>query len=188
MNDDALNTLLGIDPTETREAVVNVVQEAADMIAAEDVASLPVDAEVMPETAIAVPPAPTAVKPDPHAEDMNEDVDFAREQIKQLIDDGRSAMNGIMELAAAGDQPRAYEVVATLLTAVVNANKELIHIHKTRKDALKADKEAKQVPTGPGGSSPVNIDKAVFIGTTSNLLRELQNIKKQAAAELKDKD
>jgi len=58
-----------------------------------------------------------------------------------VIDDGRSALNGILELATAGDEPRAYEVVAEVMTAVIAASKELIVLHKTRKETLKQIKK-----------------------------------------------
>jgi hypothetical protein len=129
-------------------------------------------------------PVPVVVEPDPHAEDLNADISYAREQIKNVIDDGRVALNGIMELAACGDEARAYEVIAELMTAVVAANKELILIHKVRKETLKTDKEAKQV----GGTlSPITIDKAVFVGRASEILRELHAVKVQTAAALKAK-
>jgi hypothetical protein len=165
MNDTTLNTVLDIHPDQTREAATPTVT-----------------AEILPvESPLPLPPAiiVTPVPPDPHLKDLNDDVEFAREQIKLLIDDGRSAMNGALELAANDDKPRAYEVVATLLTAVVQANKELILLHKTRKETLKADKDTK---TGPPVS--VEIDKAVFFGRASDLLRELQAVKKQTAAAL----
>lgn len=151
----------------------NIVEQAVEIIQAEVISE-----PLVPTT----PYAPSVLPTDPHAIDLDDDVAFARQQIKDLIDDGRSAMNGALELAASGDTPRAYEVVAVLLTAVVQANKELIILHKTRKETLKAERDAKNV--GQGGPTPVNIDKAVFIGRASDLLRELQNVKKQTAAAL----
>jgi hypothetical protein len=156
--DDTLNTLLGLP------------------------ADIPtVDAEVVVET----PPAPPLPVPDPHVDDLNTDVTYVREQMKQLIDDGRSALNGIMELAAAGEESRPYEIVAELIQSITNANKELINIHKVRKEALKTGQEAKVVPA-PGSPGNVTIDKAVFVGTASDLLRELQKARRQTAAELID--
>jgi hypothetical protein len=147
------------------------IEQAAAIIQGELVEPIPV---VLP------PPPPPE---DPHAKDLNDDIEYARERIKDVIDDGRSALNGIMELAAASEEPRAYEVLAELMTSVIQANKELINIHEVRKKALKADKEAKHVD-GPS-NQPISIDKAVFVGRASDILRELHAVKVQTAAALK---
>jgi hypothetical protein len=57
-----------------------------------------------------------------------------------------------MELASSSDKPGGYKVIAELITAATNAAKELALIHKTRKETLKTDKEAKQVDTNSGGN------------------------------------
>jgi hypothetical protein len=163
-----LDTLLDVAPDAIRP--LTVIEQAADIIQAEIVDEIP---------------APTFVAPpvlsDPHVTDLNADVDYARDQIKNVIDDGRIALNGIMELAAAGEEPRAYEVMAELMGAIIAANKELILVHKVRKETLKVDKEARQAD---GAATPINIDKAVFFGRASDLLRELHAIKVQTAAAL----
>jgi hypothetical protein len=87
-----------------------------------------------------------------------------------------------MELASSSDKPSGYRVVGELITAVTSAAKDLVTIHKVRKETLKTDKEAKQVDTNSGGNV-INIDKAVFAGRASDLLRELQQVKKQQIKE-----
>jgi len=188
--DENLNSVLDIDPAATRTAV----EQAAEIIQAEVIEALPSAPAPAPAALATLPPAPA--ERDRHDEALDEDMDHAREQLKQIVDDGRSALNGIMELAAAGDEPRAYEVVAELMNATIEANKALIAIHETRKKAKKADAEAKAklaeasgaVSTQPGASgAPINIDKAVFVGRASDLLRELQAVKKQTQAALNGK-
>jgi hypothetical protein len=183
--DDILNTVLDIDPAATRHPIA----QAADILDAEVVDSVP------DNRALAVPVEPKPER-DIHAEELDDDIDHVREQIKQIIDDGRSALNGIMELAAAGDEPRAYEVIAELMTATVNANRELINIHEVRKKAKKADAEAAAAKAkagigvsslSPTSGAPIQIDKAVFFGRASDLLRELQAVKKQTTAALNGK-
>jgi len=187
--DETLNSVLDIDPAATRTAV----EQAADIINAEVLEALPsAPAPVQVQTVTALPPA-VPVERDRHDEALDDDMDHAREQLKQIIDDGRSALNGIMELASAGDEPRAYEVIAELMQATIEANKTLITLHEIRKKAKKADAEAKaKLVEAQGGaastpgSPSVNIDKAVFVGRASDLLRELQQVKKQTKAALSD--
>lgn len=185
--DDILNTVLDIDPAATRHPI----EQAANIIDADVVESVP-DSRAL----IVAPTEPPKPERDVAAEQLDDDIDHVREQIKQIIDDGRSALNGIMELAAAGDEPRAYEVIAELMTATVNANRELINIHEVRKKAKKADAEAAAAKAkaglgtttlSPTSGAPINIDKAVFVGRASDLLRELQQLKKQTVAALNGK-
>jgi hypothetical protein len=70
-----------------------------------------------------------------------------------------------------------------MITAIVQANKELINIHKTRKDTV-ATPNAPLLPTD-GGSS-VNIDKAVFVGKASDLLREIRALTKPASPDAQE--
>ena len=74
-----------------------------------------------------------------------------------MTNDVTEAAKSAILLAQSGDSPRAYEVVATMLTAIVNANKELVNLHKIKQDAA---------PHGAGAvdGGGVNIEKAVFVG------------------------
>lgn len=143
----------------------------------------PIEGEMVPASSEVakvqtVPDVPTPSATDSpvikHNEDLQDDVDYARNQIKSLIDQSRRALQGALELAEAGEKPSAYQVVGELIQATVAANKELINIHKTKKDAEK--------PVAGGSTTTaagdVTIEKAVFIGRASDLLRELKKTKK----------
>ena len=105
-------------------------------------------------------------------EKLDADFEAARSNISQMTKDVTDAAKSAILLAQSGDSPRAYEVVATMLTAIVNANKELVNLHKAKKDAAPAPKA--DAPEGGG----VNIEKAVFVGRAADLLRELRSIQK----------
>ena len=102
---------------------------------------------------------------------LEKDFQYARTTITDSINDVKEAAKSAILLAQSGDSPRAYEVVATMLTAIVNANKELVHLHKARKDA------STEVKTDHNDSN-VTIEKAVFVGRAADLLRELRSIQK----------
>ena len=91
--------------------------------------------------------------------------------MRDSIDQAREAAVGAIELAQSGDSARAYEVVAGMLTAIVNANKELLVLHKTKEDTRKSRE-------GDASASGVTIEKAVFVGRASDLLRELRTLSK----------
>ena len=58
-----------------------------------------------------------------------------------------------------------------MLTAIVYANKELLVLHKTKEDTRKSRE-------GAESASGVTIEKAVFVGRASDLLRELRTLSK----------
>jgi predicted translin family RNA/ssDNA-binding protein len=104
-------------------------------------------------------------------EKLEADFETARTNIQNLTKDVTEAAKSAILLAQSGDSPRAYEVVATMLTAIVNANKELVNLHKAKQDAAPQKAESSEA----GG---VNIEKAVFVGRASDLLRELRQLQK----------
>jgi len=104
-------------------------------------------------------------------EAFEEDFDYARSVVRESIDQVREAAVTSIELAQSGDSARAYEVVAGMLTAIVNANKELLALHKTKEDTRKSRE-------GGASTSGVTIEKAVFVGRASDLLRELRTLSK----------
>lgn len=184
-HEEKLDSILGVAPEATKTAIEEAsdilnaeVIEAADASNTALITASPAEISVIPE---AKPKPKTALEH--HNEDLSEDVTYARSQIKDLIDQGRLAVNGALELAEAGDSPRAYEVVATMITAVVQANKELVQIHKTKKDATR---ETVMGGSSSGVGNTVNIDKAVFIGNSNNLLREIKAARIAAAEALKE--
>ena len=48
-------------------------------------------------------------------EDVTQDYEYTRGQLYNLIDKGQEALNGILDVAASSDHPRAYEVAALSL-------------------------------------------------------------------------
>lgn len=96
-------------------------------------------------------------------ENLKEDLADAYEQTKSnlqdLIDQGKDAMEEILQVAKNSQHPRAYEVYGTLLKNVVDANKELLSVQKQMRDMDK-----KNAPSGA-----TTIDKAIFVGSTSEL-------------------
>lgn len=93
-------------------------------------------------------------------QDLTDAYQQSRENLQGLIDQGQEAMHEILNIAKAGQHPRAFEVYGTLLKNVVDANKELLAIQKQMRDM---DENAKK---DKGGT---NIDKAIFIGSTAEL-------------------
>lgn len=97
-----------------------------------------------------------------------DDFEVARNNIKELLRQGDEALYGILDLARTSEHPRSYEVAGQLIKTLVDANKDLMTLHKQKKDL--AGKSEDDLPRG------TNIQQAVFVGTTAELL-ELKNKK-----------
>jgi hypothetical protein len=99
---------------------------------------------------------------------VNDDADFARQNIRELIEKGNLAVDGILNVAKESEHPRAYEVAANLIKNLSDLNKDLMEIQKRKKDL---DTQAAK------RSGDVNVDKAVFVGSTTELVKFLKNNK-----------
>jgi hypothetical protein len=100
-------------------------------------------------------------------QDLTDAYQQSKENLQGIIDQGKDAMEEILQIAKAGQHPRAFEVYGTLLKNMVDANKELLNIQKQMRDM---DENAKKASTSNGPT----IDKAIFVGSTSELSKLLK--------------
>lgn len=99
---------------------------------------------------------------------VEEDTEFARKNIKDLISKGTTAMDNLLQIANASEHPRAFEVAAGLIKNLADMNKDLLDIQKKKKDL-----SPKSDSSSSAGS--VNVSNAVFVGNTNELIRLLKN-------------
>lgn len=92
-------------------------------------------------------------------EDLTDAYEQTKSNLQDLIDQGKDAMEEILQIAKAGQHPRAFEVYGTLLKNVVDANKELLAVQKQMREMNKQNQT----------SGSTHIDKAIFVGSTSEL-------------------
>jgi hypothetical protein len=109
-----------------------------------------------------VEPMPVITEIVPILDPIQNDAEFARENIRGLIAKGNDAIDGLLHVAKESEHPRAYEVAANMLKHLADMNKDLLEVQKRKRDL-----EPKQ-------SSDVNIDKAVFIGSTEELIKMIK--------------
>lgn len=105
-------------------------------------------------------PAPIIVQ-----SEIDSDFDFARNNIRELAEKGKIAVDNILQVASATDHPRAYEVAANLLKSMSDINKDLIELQKKKRDLM----PQKEQPT-------INVDKAVFVGSTADLIKQIKQV------------
>lgn len=101
-------------------------------------------------------------------EDADADYQLSRKTFRALIDKGNSAMENLTDLAKESESPRAYEVLATMMKTIADTTKDLYDLQKKTKDLRKEDK------TRPQDEQRINVEKAVFVGSTAELLKKVK--------------
>lgn len=103
---------------------------------------------------------------------IEDDAEFARKNIRELITKGKTAVDNILHVAKESEHPRAYEVAGGLIKNLADLNKDLMDIHKKKKDVA---------PVAAGPRLPgVTVDKAIFVGSTTELVKLIKQQKQDA--------
>ncbi len=110
-----------------------------------------------------IKPEPSArVVPNSDGNDHETDYNYTRENYYNLIERNQDAVEEMLEIAKQSEHPRAFEVVGQLIKSGLDANKELMTLHKTKKE-LSTEK------------TPNNVtNQAVFVGSTAELQKLLK--------------
>ena len=98
-------------------------------------------------------------------EDHVKDYEYTRGNLYSLIEKGQEAINGILELAQEGQQPRSYEVVGQLIKSVGDVSDKLLDLQQKMRDLNKEEKS----------SSPTTVNNALFVGSTADLAKMLKD-------------
>ena len=110
------------------------------------------------------------------AEDkIDKDYSTVRKNLYELIETGKDAVQNILDVAKAGDSPRAYEVVSQLLKTVADMNKDVLDVH----DKVKKIKEDKFNLTQKNTTN-----NTIYVGSTSEL-QDLINPERSAGKDIK---
>jgi hypothetical protein len=93
------------------------------------------------------------------------DIEFSRGNIYSLIQTGQIALDDLVSIAQQSQHPRAFEVVSTLMKTLLDANKDLVDIHKKKKEILNDDETLR------------TINNNLFVGSTAELQKLLKDAK-----------
>lgn len=102
-------------------------------------------------------------------EDAEDDYQKSRETFHKLMHQGNSAIESLLDYVQQGGTPRAYEVLAGLIKTTSEVTKDLYDLQKKTRDL---DPQTKK-------SDVINVDKAVFVGTSSDLLKQVKGKKNE---------
>ena len=97
------------------------------------------------------------------ADEINADSALARKNIKSLLGKGEIAVDNLILVAQESEQPRAYEVLGNFIKTLSDLNKDLLDIQKKKQELKPQD--IKQ---------SINVEKAVFVGSTAELLKQIR--------------
>ena len=102
------------------------------------------------------------------SEDKDNDYEYTRETLYDLIEKGREGIEEMIEVARQSEHPRAYEVLATLIKDTAQTSEKLMDLHRKIQtiDQMMLPAPEKQ------GSTTNNL----FIGSTTELQRMLKDL------------
>ena len=96
-------------------------------------------------------------------EEKNDDYRLARSTLRGLIGKNEAVLSDLVDLARNSEHPRAYEVAGQLIKAQSEIAKDLLSLHKQKKD-IEAKDASKSIKTQ---------NNIVFAGSTSDLMKML---------------
>ena len=97
--------------------------------------------------------------------DVEDDYNTARQKLKDLLEKGDQAIDGMLNVARGSDSPRAYEVVGQLIK--VSAD--------TAKDLMDVQAKTKKIREDVGKKQPIETqNNFVIAGSTQELLKALK--------------
>ena len=102
--------------------------------------------------------------------DVTKDYEYTRGQLYNLIEKGQEALNGILDVAASSDHPRAYEVAALMIKNVADTTDKL----------MKLQKDTKEVKEGKDPKGPSTVNNTMFVGSTADLAKMLKRVEEDS--------
>jgi tetrahydromethanopterin S-methyltransferase subunit A len=127
--------------------------------------------DVTPTTPVVIEPTQVATKSfeektsEQIQNDLMKDYEESRQQLKDIVSKGAGAIDDILAIARESEHPRAFEVAATMIKTVADANEKLLGMQKQMKDI-----------TGQKNTGQLNVGKAaIFVGSTAELSKMIKN-------------
>lgn len=100
-------------------------------------------------------------------ENLQDDFNTTRINIRKIIEQGNDALTHALEVAKQSEHPRAFEVVGGLVKHLSDVNAQLLDLHKK-----------KQTIDAPNKKETAVTNNAIFVGSTSDLSKMLNDLRK----------
>jgi hypothetical protein len=98
---------------------------------------------------------------------MKRDFEYTRENIMTIIETGNKSLEELFDLARQAQNARAFEVIASLIKTLADANKDLLDLHK---------KSRELDPQSVSNAKTVN--QNLFVGSTKELMQMIKDADK----------
>jgi len=98
--------------------------------------------------------------------DLSTDYEKARDNIDILIEKGMGAIDDMLSIARESEKGRDFEVASGMIRNMIDASKDLLEIQKKVREM-----------TNVKSTGTTNIKNAVFVGSTTDLLRSIKEKK-----------
>jgi ABC-type proline/glycine betaine transport system substrate-binding protein len=108
-----------------------------------------------------------------NAEDS--DMDFARSNYYEIIDQSKAAINTAMRIAAESENPRAIEVLSGLLKNAADINRQLVQMNKDRQDVKIAKNAAKTAPSSGSTQQLTQHNNIIMTGSLQDITKLLKD-------------
>lgn len=97
-------------------------------------------------------------------DNVQNDYDYSRETLYELIEKGKDALENMIEVARESEHPRAYEVLSGLIKNVSDTNDKLMDLNKKQRQ-MDEKEQVKQVE---------NTQNNYFMGSTADIQKMLR--------------
>jgi hypothetical protein len=104
-----------------------------------------------------------------HNDTAKNDFEMARANIHEVIQNGTYAIEKLSQIADQSQHPRAFEVLATLMKTMLDANKDLLDLQKKIREISAADE--------PTNENAKQVTNNLFVGSTAELQKAIEDMK-----------
>jgi len=101
---------------------------------------------------------------------IDDDFNTSRKNLRELLEQGQTALMHALDVARQSEHPRAFEVVGNLMKQLADVNQQLMDIHQQKKKLEDPSKESKD--------KPKTVNNNLFVGTTADLNKLLKDMTK----------
>lgn len=100
---------------------------------------------------------------------VKNDFDNVRDNLYSLLDVGKEALDDMLEVSRQSENPRAYEVLGTMMKNLADMNQQLLDIHQQKQKIVAPVKQE---------SAQVTNNNAIFVGSTTELAKMISDMNK----------
>ncbi len=100
-------------------------------------------------------------------EALIQDIENSRNDFDKIMAMGKDALEKVLTIADEGQHPRFFEAAGLIIKSLTDTNKERVELHLKLSQLRKNQVDVQRI-IDP--KSPITIDKAIFTGTTKDLL------------------